>query len=157
MSFPWKTWLSPWINANFGTPLNCVTIGQSTNVHLFVCAAPTSFNCRPRNGVQAWGFRDPTAQWATRFGGRVIGDGIRGRANRTRPTACHRRDSIEEQTKRIERAWLDVHARVLWERQTSAFFMLGYVTQTRIPTERWPHSKFTSSTKQKSRGNIHHG
>ena len=42
--------------------------------------------CRPRNGVQASRFRDPTAQRDTRFGSRAFGDGMLGRANLTGET-----------------------------------------------------------------------
>ena len=59
--------------------------------------------CRPRSGVQAWRFRDPTAQRDTRFEGRVIGDGMLGRANRTQLTVSHWRRSIEKQIKKMER------------------------------------------------------
>lgn len=55
-------------------------------------------------------------------------------------------------------ARLDFHVRDFWKDRDPPFFMYkGMFTQTRTSTERWPHSKFTSSMKQKRRGNIHHG
>ena len=109
-------------------------IGQSPNVHLFVCVWHQLL-CRPRNGVQAWRFRDPTAQRDTRFGGRVIGDGMLGHANRTQLTAVTG-ETLNRGANKENGARLDVHARGLWERQRSAFFDVRVCHPTRIPTER---------------------
>ena len=46
-------------------------------------------------------------------------------------------------------ARLDIVARGFWERQRSAFFMLGFATRMLTPIETWIQTRYSGNTKQK--------
>ena len=46
-------------------------------------------------------------------------------------------------------ARLDTEARGFWERQRSAFFMLGFVTRMLTPIETWIQARYSDNTKQR--------
>ena len=46
-------------------------------------------------------------------------------------------------------ARLDIEARGFWERQRSAFFMLGFATQMLTPIETWIQTRYSGNIKQR--------